>query len=355
MSLDAAIRDTILQAGVAAPSADNSQPWCFRWAGDALDVRIDATRSGGPSDARYVLSDLAVGTCIENMLVRGHSLGYDANVAFFPDEDDPLWPARLYWRAEAITDAPLADAIERRHTDRRFPWRGPVGGDERQRLEEQAECHGAHLHWFDEPAARRRALSVLHQAEALRFKSPQLHAELFATVRFNAGWQTTCPEGLPPAVLAVERPIQSLFQALRKPGLMAMLNRLGGARLLGFRSAALPARLSPGLCLLSVNGATRSGIVAAGRALERVWLEATLAGLAVQPFAAPGVLGLGFIDIEAALRPHVARLQTEMRELCPQGQGIIFLRLGRIGPGLRWRTGRRPLTEFTGGGHGDNL
>ncbi|HET8552538.1 MAG TPA: hypothetical protein VFM97_08700 [Gammaproteobacteria bacterium] len=355
MSLDAAIRDAILQAGIAAPSADNSQPWCFHWEGDALDVRIDATRSGGPSDARYVLSDLAVGACMENMLVRGCSLGYDADTVLFPDEDEPLWPVRLNWRAEAITDAPLADAIERRHTDRRFPWRGPIAGGERQRLEDQADRRGAHLHWFDEPARRRRALRILHQAETLRFKSPRLHAELFGTVRFDAGWQATCPEGLPPAALAVERPIRPLFQALRKPVLMALLNRLGAAPLLGFRSAALPARLSPALCLLSVKDTTRSGIVAAGRALERVWLEATLAGLVVQPFAAPGVLGLGFINVEHALRPHVARLQTEMRELCPEGHGIIFLRLGRIGSASRWRTGRRPQTEFPDGVHGDNL
>lgn len=355
MSLDAAIRDAILQAGIAAPSADNSQPWRFHWEVDALDVRIDAARAGGPSDARYVLSDLATGACIENMLVRGRSFGYDAEVSFFPDEADPFWVARLSWHAKAIADAPLADAIERRHTDRRFPWRGAVGGRDRQRLEEQARHCGAHLHWFDEPVARRHALRILHQAEALRFKSPRLHAELFGTIRFDAGWKTTAPEGLPPAALAIERPIRPLFHALRRPGLMATLNRLGAAPLLGFRSAALPARLSPGLCLLATRDTTRPGIVAAGRALERVWLEATLAGLAVQPFAAAGVLALGFINIEPDLQPHIARLQTTMSELCPDGHGVLFLRLGRIGTAPRWRTARRPLASFPDGGRGENL
>jgi hypothetical protein len=198
-------------------------------------------------------------------------------------------------------------------------------------------------------------MRTLRQAETLRFKSPRLHAELFASVRFNAGWRATCSEGLPPAALAIERPIRPLFQALRKPGLMAMLNRLGATPLLGFRSAALPARLSPGLCLLSVKGTTRPDIVAAGRALERVWLEGTLAKLAVQPFAAAGVLGLGFIDIEPVLQPHVARLQAEMRELCPDGHGIIFLRMGRVGTVSQWRAGRRSLTEFPDRSHGDNL
>ncbi|MDQ6646250.1 MAG: hypothetical protein M3Y93_03315, partial [Pseudomonadota bacterium] len=60
----------ILRAGIAAPSADNSQPWRFAWSEDVLDLRIDPGRSGGVSDARYVLSDLAAGACLENMIIH---------------------------------------------------------------------------------------------------------------------------------------------------------------------------------------------------------------------------------------------------------------------------------------------
>src|SRR3546814_12399512 len=81
---------------------------------------------------------------------------------------------------------------------------------------------------------------------------------------------------------------------------MTMLNRLGAASVLGWRSAYLPIRLSPGLCLLVIPSTARSDMLAGGRALQRVWLQATLDGLSVQPYAAAGVLSLGFVPVEQA-------------------------------------------------------
>ncbi|NMW23015.1 hypothetical protein HFP05_00920, partial [Rhodanobacter denitrificans] len=90
----------ILSAGIAAPSADNSQPWRFAWSGDDLDLRIDAGRSGFVSDTRYVLSDLAAGACLENMIIHARSLGYVADLQPFPQPDDELWVARIRWRRD---------------------------------------------------------------------------------------------------------------------------------------------------------------------------------------------------------------------------------------------------------------
>lgn len=346
MSMDANVRDDITTAGIAAPSADNSQPWRFAWRDDTLDLSLDASRIGGPSDNRHVLSDLAAGACLENMVIRGQSLGFAADVRLLPG-DDELRIAHIDWREETGAE-PLAEAIAERHTDRRFPWKGPVPADTRARLAAQAESlSGVRLHWLDTGKARRSALAALRQAEALRFRSPSLHAELFSSIRFASGWHGTCAEGLPPATLAVEAPVRPLFKALRKPAVMAAFNRLGAAPMLGFRSVALPVRLSPGLCLLSIEASSRESIVTAGRALERVWLQATLDELAVQPFAAAGVLSLGFARVEPRFDDRIARLQATMRPLCPGRQGIMFLRLGRNRTTRPCpRTGRRSLDTF---------
>ncbi|HET6724971.1 MAG TPA: hypothetical protein VFH85_03070 [Gammaproteobacteria bacterium] len=338
--MDANAKNAILRAAVAAPSADNSQPWLFHWEEDTLDLGIDPSRSGGVSDGRYVLSDLAVGACLENMLIRGRSLGHEADMRFFATDAD-LWPVRLAWRSTDTRDAPLAAAIDARHTDRRFPWRGPVGMDVHQRLAEQADRDGVQLHWLNDKATRAQALAILRRAEALRFKSPLLHAELFSSVRFDVGWRATAAEGLPPAALAVEAPMRPVFQALRNPRLMAAMNRVGAASMLGFRSSVMPVRLAPALCLLSVAGTSRRDIINVGRALERVWLQATCEGLAVQPFAAAGVLALGFCKIEPRLNAEIAALQSAMHALCPGAHCVMFLRMGRARSPVRWRSGRR--------------
>ena len=340
---------SILSAGIAAPSADNSQPWRFAWSGDELDLHIDAERSGHVSDTRYVLSDLAAGACLENMMIHARSLGYAADLQTFPGDDDELWVARIHWRrdSEAGQPEPLAAAIEQRHTDRSFPWRGPITAEIQTRLDTQARLiPGQRLYWPSTPRQRKAALSVIRQAETLRFKSPTLHAELFSSIRFSAGWHATCEEGLPPAALAVEPPMRPLFQALRRPALMSALNRLGTASVLGWRSAWLPIRLSPGLCLLVIPSTARSDVLAGGRALQRVWLQATLAGLSVQPYAAAGVLSLGFVPVEPAFKQSFARLGSSLSELCGSGCGLVFLRLGYARSAPRARSGRRSPASF---------
>jgi len=339
----------ILCAGIAAPSADNSQPWQFEWHGDDLDLRIDASRSGHVSDTRYVLSDLAAGACLENMIIHARSLGYAADVQTFPRPDDELWAARIRWHRDPECDQPelLAGAIEQRHTDRRFPWGGPITTDVQARLNAQAKLiPGQRLYWPQAPRERKAALGVIRQAETLRFRSPTLHAELFSSIRFSVGWRIACEEGLAPATLAVEPPLRPVFKALRRPAVMTMLNRLGAASVLGWRSTWLPIRLSPGLCLLVIPSTARSDVLAGGRALQRVWLQATLDGLSVQPYAAAGVLSLGFVPVEQAFQQPLSRLGSALHDLCAPGYGLVFLRLGYAQSALHDRSGRRALASF---------
>lgn len=345
-------RDTkaaILCAGIAAPSADNSQPWRFEWCDDDLDLRIDAGRSGCVSDTRYVLSDLAAGACLENMIIHARSLGYAADVQIFPRPDDELWAARIRWHRDPECDQPepLAGAIEQRHTDRHFPWGGPITPDTQARLNAQAKLiPGQRLYWPQTPRERKAALGVIRQAETLRFRSPTLHAELFSSIRFSVGWHTACEEGLAPVTLAVEPPMRPAFQMLRRPAVMTMLNRLGAASVLGWRSAWLPIRLSPGLCLLVIPSTTRSDVLAGGRALQRVWLQATLDGLSVQPYAAAGVLSLGFVPVEPAFQRPLLRLDSALSDLCAPGHGLVFLRLGYARSAPHSRSGRRVPASF---------
>lgn len=348
--MDRKTKEKILDAGIAAPSADNSQPWEFAWCGDDdLDLRIDASRSGRVSDTRYVLSDLACGTCLENMIIRGRSLGYAAELQIFPRPDDELWVARIHWRGDPECDRPepLAAAIEQRHTDRSFPWRGPIDPDTQARLDAQAQLiPGQRLYWPQTSRERKTALGIIRRAEALRFKSPTLHAELFSSIRFSDGWHTACEEGLAPAALAVEPPLRPFFEMLRRPAAMGMFNRLGAASVLGWRSAWLPIRLSPGLCLVVIPSTARAEVIAGGRALQRIWLQATLEGLSVQPYAAPGVLSLGFVPVEPPFQGPISRMGSVLNELAGSGHGLVFLRLGRARSATRGRSGRRARSSF---------
>lgn len=341
--------ERIVAAGVAAPSADNSQPWLYRPHDAGIDVWIDGRRADSPSNAGYVLSDLALGAVVENLCLQAGALGYACQVDYFPaPQTAPLWAARLRWSQTGAEVDPLAAAIPERHTDRRFPFKGPVTGSTLHALAEQAGHYpSAALMVLDDAARRRTALRLLRRAEALRFRHRPLHQELFSHIRWEAGWRGVCDEGLSPASLAVEVPMRPLFKGLRHWGLMSAMNRLGTAALLGVRAAYLPARLSPVLVLLTARDAERHTILQAGRALQRVWLQATLFGLAVQPFAAAGLFTLGKMDLGPVFRRDVKPLQAMMEALCPPKQhGLVFLRLGYPPHSSPPCSGRRATAEF---------
>jgi hypothetical protein len=140
--------------------------------------------------------------------------------------------------------------------------------------------------------------------------------------------------------------MRPMFKLMRRPAVMGALNRLGAASMLGWRSAWLPIRLSPGLCLLVIPTTTRADVLAGGRALQRVWLQATLDGLSIQPFAAAGVLSLGFVPIEPALQPSLSALAPALSDVCGAGHGLVFLRLGHARSAPRVRSGRRQPASF---------
>ncbi len=339
--------EVILTAGIAAPSADNSQPWQYEFDGRCLKLWIDKSRAGGISDARYVLSDLALGAVIESMRIQASALGYATEVSYFPDERQEFHVATLSWTVAEPHDLQLAGAILQRHTDRRFPWQGPVKQELKQAMIDQASMFPhTGLLWLDAPEQRRAGLALLRRAEALRFRTQALHQELFSSIHFDIGWQEIAPEGLSPATLAVEAPMRPLFSSLRHWSLIRALSALGADKMLGFRSAALPACLSPGLGILTTRAINRVGIIDSGRALQRMWLQATLQGLSFQPYAAAGIYSLGFIALSEKEQRSLQSLKERMTAICGEQHGLLFFRVGLAPTPPPPKSGRRPFEQF---------
>lgn len=328
--MDQHIQKLLIEAAILAPSADNSQPWLYEWNNGALDLWIDETRSGGFSDQRFLLSDLAIGACIENIVIRAHSLGFSNQIEYLPAaEQTPLWAARLTFSPAPAREQELAQAIPERHTDRSFPWKGPISNTTKQALSDEASKYqGVTLTWLDGTPKYKIALKAMWLAESLRFGNKELHQELFSSIRFDVSSTASCEEGLAPAALAIEPPLRPAFKLLRHWPLMRRLNWLGSNYLIGFRSSVLPTLLSPALCLLAIKQTERPHILQAGRALQRVWLKTTQEGASLQPFAAAGIITLGFIKLPESRSPARHKIVKLMHMITGDNCGILLLRLG---------------------------
>lgn len=345
-------KELLIQAAIYAPSADNSQPFQFHWQSDnTLELWIDSQRSGKASDNRFILSDIALGAVIENLIICASSLALESKVDYFPDgEKEELLVAIIHFSPSEQPSPKdnLVDEIPRRCTDRRFPFKGPIKSQTIDLLTNAAKLHECDLLSFTCKKSIKRVLPVIQQAETIRFKSKILHQELFSTVHFN---NEQSEEGMPISVLAIEKLAQPMFKQMKKWSVMNFVNKLGGATILGFRSVRIPILFSPALVLITMKDNDRLSVIKAGRAIQRVWLAACQQGLSVQPYAAPGIFSLGYIACENEFKPQLDSVAKEMhtivnnKNLTENNFGLMFLRIGYNKP-VEHRSNRRKIASF---------
>tara|TARA_B110000090_G_scaffold144202_1_gene158409 strand:- start:188 stop:1237 length:1050 start_codon:yes stop_codon:yes gene_type:complete len=340
-------QDELIKAAILAPSADNSQPFKYQWQSSSnIDLWIDESRSGKASDNRFVLSDIALGAVIENIVIHAASIKLSSNVKYFPNiKKDPRFVATIAFnKVLEQKDHDLANAIPTRITDRRFPFKGPISKKIQKELQIAAQLNQSDLVWFNGKHEIKRVLPIIQKAESVRFKSEILHQELFSTIDFN---DQTIDEGMHISVLAVEKIAQPVFKQIKKWRVMNLLNKIGASTILGLRSVKIPILFSPALALITINTNERVDVIKGGRAIQRVWLQATVNKLAIQPYAAPGIFSLGFIACEDEHTPELKIVQQKMNEIIVgNSYGLMFLRIGYNNRPIGSRTRRRNFHSF---------
>ena len=335
----------IVQSGVLAPSADNQHVFRIEIAETAIRLWATSAFTANIERHRRVLGLMSIGAVVENMQLRAGQLGLAARVNWCrTGSTGPIVQLDIHPESTAPGDD-LAEAIPARHTNRRM-YRGPPLTDSEKALfsSSVAPAEGVRLIWLH-GAARRRALGLIWRAESERFLRQRLHEELFSSIRFDLSWHETADRALPPAALEVEAPMRSLFKALRHWALMRPLTWVGAHRILGLRAGWMPCWQAPALGLLATSLPTEQGAVAVGAALERLWLRATLLGLALQPMAASTVLPLQSSADRGASDDLRSALTAGWQSIAPGVTPLMVFRIGRAAP-PSIISSRRPIEEY---------
>ncbi len=340
------IRETLLdiaRSGVLAPSADNQH--VFRIEVAEAAIRLWPSREFAATTERHrrVLGLISLGAVVENMQLRAGELGLVTRTSWFPT-NGPITELLLL-PAPAESGDELAAAIPARHTNRRM-YRGPgLSDDETVQLNAAvAATEGVRLIWLH-GRARRRALGLIWRSESERFLRQRLHEELFSSIRFDLSWHETADWALAPGALEIEVPMRPLFKALRHWALMRPLTWLGVHRLVGLRAGWLPCWQAPALGLLATSVPAEQGAVMVGAAFERLWLRATLLGLAMQPMAAAAVLQLQCAADRGASDQLRSALTDGWQSIAPGVTPLMVFRIGRAArPAVT--SSRRPLDDY---------
>jgi len=340
----------ILDLARWAPSGDNAQSWRFS-IHDARHVTLycEDTRAHCVYDLHGHPSQIAFGALLETLDIAASQYGLRSRVEREGTEQAPVFQVWLE-NAPGLPPSPLADAIRRRTVQRRPMSARPLREQEKASLQ-AALGAGYSVQWL-EGSAKWPAARLMYRNARLRLTMP----EAFETHRSIIEWDARHSDTMvPDQALGLDAMTVKLMRwAMHSWQRMRRVNTA-----LGTWSPRLQMDLLPGLAC-AAHFAIRAerplhtidDYVAAGRAVQRFWLEVTRLDLLLQPEMTPVIFdsylrqGIAF-TAEQSILADARTLQGILQQLVGGDLATIAF-MGRLGAGTppRARSLRRSLGDL---------
>lgn len=321
--LDADQVRSVLTAATAAPSLHNSQPWRFECRPTTLELHLDEGRVLPAADPDHREMLLACGAALLNLRLAIRSLGIAADVRVLPNPEQPglLAVIRPDGHVQpSIADRQLADAINRRHTNRRPYLDDPVPDVVLHQLRQAARVEQSWMAMVSPPqrSTLRRLLADAHRSQR---DDPVFVAEWASWTGRSGG----SDDGVPNRAAGPPTEQQDVW-VLRDFSSGSVQPRAFGK---DFES-------DPLIAVIGSLDDLPSAQLRAGQAMQRVLLTATVEGLSASFLSQ-------VIEVPAT--------RTQLRELI--GGGVWPQAVLRLGYGTPvGGTPRRDVSEVVGGTDG---
>jgi len=344
----------ILDLARWAPSGDNTQPWRFEIvAEDHILVHGHDTRTHCVYDLDGHASQIAHGALLETLVLAAATEGFETEIRRREDspETAPIYDVRFSARGEVSANR-LAEAIERRTVQRRPMSARPIGENDKSALADSVPDY--RLMWFESFAQRLKLATFMAANAKNRLTMPEAYPTHRDVIEWNARFSE---DRIPEQAVGVDPLTARLMHwALGSWDRVTFLNTwLAGTVMPRVQLDLLPGlRCGAHIALLAPR--PPSGIddyVAAGRALQRMWLTATTLGLCIQPEMTPVIFSRyvrenrPFTQVETVHR-RASRLAAQMDEWLGEEGARRTVFMGRLGYGPEpWsRSLRKPLSSL---------
>lgn len=310
----------IIPAMILAPSAHNTQPWQFSVQDNMIDIYVDWSRHLAVSDPTGRQLYIGIGCTVANATIAVSNQNYVVSSSYFPEGEGKEKPAVRLTFNEGSADqylSTLTSALSQRWCDRTVYDRRPLTSAEKTALPSSANPA---IVFVEERSKIEEIARLCSQGTARSLARSDFKQELSRWVRHN--W-TRRPDGMPgyamllPAPLSLIAPLMVRVAPIHKPQQKKVAEQMISASAIAIITSAMDAP---------------QGWMEAGQVFERLWLEATTAGLAAAPTAAA-------IESGVDIREELKKVSGTAQE--PQ----IILRLGHSHVSSHRPTPRRSVTQ----------
>ncbi|MGN9775140.1 Rv1355c family protein [Micromonospora sp. H33] len=277
----------ILELAMRSPSGGNTQQWRFVVRGRVVDVVHVPDRSATHAlfDCRGTVRRVVMGIVTESIVVAARARGLSVEVEYDPLGPDDLVHTRITIGASGPdatgVERALGDALRTRCSQRTRSLGRPLTGEERAVLETALSPFSASVRIGDDENVRRVYGAGTAIGNRLRLLVPEMHKEAFDEFYFGSD-EPRRQDGVPIENLHLLLPERIALRILRRPEVARFLYGRGeGTRLLDYSRAWAEGASAIG-AVIAASGSRRD-VVEAGRAVQRLWLAATSAGVGMHP------------------------------------------------------------------------
>jgi hypothetical protein len=226
--------------------------------------------------------------------------------------------------------------LTERQTNRRLGPRVRLTDGDAAAIAAAAATHGARLQLVEDADALDEVGRIIGAADRVRLLCPATHQELVGELRWSRAETEQTRDGISVSSLYLEPNGEAALQLLARPDVAAELRALrGGSRLEDGARDSLAAASAAGLLTLPAD--SPETWLAGGRALQRLWLEATRLGIAVQPLTVALYMFEMLRGEKASVFSEVERTELEALErrlyqvfAPPAGVAALLFRLSRV-------------------------
>jgi hypothetical protein len=273
----------IVNAGILAPSGDNSQPWQIYFDGEKLYLKNLEYRDRSLYNVKNIASYIAFGAMIENMTIMAKSLGYEMSIKLFPEGgNSPIVAILSFVRGQVILD-PLLSFINKRCVNRKKYKPKQLEPQVREfLLKVITGFKGAELYLIEDEEKKKKLAKIFSLNDKILFENKNLHDFLFKHLRWSREEVESSRDGMSIESLEIGSIQSKIFRLLSSWNLIRFLNIFGFSHIVPLRSYKL-CKSSSALCLLLMKDTGFNSFINGGRVFQRIWLTATSLDLSLHP------------------------------------------------------------------------
>lgn len=273
----------LVQYGIRAPSGGNNQGWTFRFDGSALECSIDPTRVQSFLEFNRTGSTLSLGAAVENIVLAAGMMSVETDIDFQPNgpDSDVLCRIRLRNAADVETD-PLSQWIDERRTSRARGSGRRLESDHATAIEASVPGHQVRLQLLSTDEELQAVAAIMGTNDRVAMQHEAVHRELMGDVRWTQRELDTRKDGLDLTTFDMRPFEMAAMRVLTRWPVMEKL-RAGNRGMTLETATRRSVEASAAIGLLSVPGSDAKAYFEGGRAAQRMWLEVTRLGVAMQP------------------------------------------------------------------------